>query len=188
MGNVDRCARGRSEAGARQERPAGRVAWQRAEARRGWLAASGVMDPDPDQGPFKARTNCSNFPIRPDGKRVEPRFTLRTVHPHTRLPPHSLHPPPYTHTLLHHPRTHTHRVRKLYEKYLEWRPSNVGAWVRFADLERQLGETGRWGRRLEEWGRAGGVGAAGWFGGGGCPVGGGGWWGRGELGWWRLEE
>ncbi|KAG2422724.1 hypothetical protein HXX76_015811 [Chlamydomonas incerta] len=35
------------------------------------------------------------------------------------------------------------RVRKLYEKYLEWRPSNVGAWVRFADLERQLGETGR---------------------------------------------
>ncbi|GIM00876.1 hypothetical protein Vretimale_5770, partial [Volvox reticuliferus] len=35
------------------------------------------------------------------------------------------------------------RVRKLYEKYLEWRPSNVGAWVRYADLERSLGETER---------------------------------------------
>ncbi|KAG2493851.1 hypothetical protein HYH03_008067 [Edaphochlamys debaryana] len=35
------------------------------------------------------------------------------------------------------------RVRKLYEKYLEWRPSNVGAWVRYADLERSLGEVDR---------------------------------------------
>ncbi len=41
------------------------------------------------------------------------------------------------------------RVRKLYEKYLEWRPSNVGAWVRYADLERSLGETER-GRALFE--------------------------------------
>ncbi|GLC73188.1 hypothetical protein PLESTF_001345100 [Pleodorina starrii] len=38
---------------------------------------------------------------------------------------------------------HVERVRKLYEKYLEWRPSNVGAWVRFADLECSLGETER---------------------------------------------
>lgn len=34
-------------------------------------------------------------------------------------------------------------MRKLYEKYLEWRPSNVTAWVRYADLERSLGETER---------------------------------------------
>lgn len=38
---------------------------------------------------------------------------------------------------------HVDRVRKLYEKYLEWRPSNVGAWVRWAELERSLGEADR---------------------------------------------
>lgn len=35
------------------------------------------------------------------------------------------------------------RCRKLYEKYLEWMPSNCDAWSRFAQLEKDLGETER---------------------------------------------
>lgn len=35
------------------------------------------------------------------------------------------------------------RCRTLYEKYLEWNPSNVVAWCRFAELENTLGETER---------------------------------------------
>ncbi|EFJ49177.1 hypothetical protein VOLCADRAFT_59517, partial [Volvox carteri f. nagariensis] len=61
------------------------------------------------------------------------------------------HPPPlplaWDSSCMTHPPDVCHRlaniVRKLYEKYLEWRPSNVGAWVRYADLERSLGETER---------------------------------------------
>lgn len=35
------------------------------------------------------------------------------------------------------------RCRKLYEKYLEWRPENCRAWCRFAELEKSLGEAAR---------------------------------------------
>ncbi|KAI8830461.1 crooked neck-like protein [Chytridium lagenaria] len=35
------------------------------------------------------------------------------------------------------------RVRKLYEKYLEWNPANCPAWIRFAELERSLGDVER---------------------------------------------
>lgn len=35
------------------------------------------------------------------------------------------------------------RCRKLYEKYLEWNPAAVGAWVKFAELEASLGEAER---------------------------------------------
>ena len=35
------------------------------------------------------------------------------------------------------------RCRKLYEKYLEWSPSNCEAWTRFGQLEKDLGETER---------------------------------------------
>ncbi|KAJ3211599.1 Crooked neck-like protein 1 [Dinochytrium kinnereticum] len=35
------------------------------------------------------------------------------------------------------------RVRKLYEKYLEWNPANCPAWIRFAELERSLGDVDR---------------------------------------------
>ena len=35
------------------------------------------------------------------------------------------------------------RCRKLYEKYLEWNPAIVSAWVKFAELEASLGETDR---------------------------------------------
>lgn len=33
--------------------------------------------------------------------------------------------------------------RKLYQRYLEWNPSNVQAWNKFAELEQALGETER---------------------------------------------
>ena len=32
---------------------------------------------------------------------------------------------------------------RLYSKYLEWAPHHCGAWTRFADLERSLGEIER---------------------------------------------
>ncbi|KAL4860107.1 Crooked neck-like protein 1 [Chlorella vulgaris] len=35
------------------------------------------------------------------------------------------------------------RCRTLYAKYIEWSPANAGAWGRFADLERSLGEAER---------------------------------------------
>ncbi|KAJ3191142.1 Crooked neck-like protein 1 [Irineochytrium annulatum] len=35
------------------------------------------------------------------------------------------------------------RVRKLYEKYLEWNPANAPAWIRYAELERTLGDVDR---------------------------------------------
>ena len=35
------------------------------------------------------------------------------------------------------------RCRKLYDKYLEWRPENCRAWCRFAELEKSLGEAAR---------------------------------------------
>jgi crooked neck len=35
------------------------------------------------------------------------------------------------------------RVRTLYEKYLAWMPSNCQAWIRFAELERSLGDIDR---------------------------------------------
>lgn len=35
------------------------------------------------------------------------------------------------------------RVRTLYQKFLEWAPSNCAAWCKFADLERSLGELDR---------------------------------------------
>jgi crooked neck len=41
------------------------------------------------------------------------------------------------------PKTNTktkHSVRTLYEKYLEWDPSNADAWLAFAELEAALGE------------------------------------------------
>ncbi|GBG68471.1 hypothetical protein CBR_g3016 [Chara braunii] len=41
------------------------------------------------------------------------------------------------------------RCRTLYEKYLEWAPSNCYAWSKFAELERWLGETER-GRAIFE--------------------------------------
>jgi len=36
-----------------------------------------------------------------------------------------------------------HRCRTLYEKYLEWQPANCHAWIKFADLEKSLGEAQR---------------------------------------------
>eukprot|EP00899_Mesostigma_viride_P028523 jgi/Mesvir1/8856/Mv02752-RA.1 len=41
------------------------------------------------------------------------------------------------------------RCRKLYEKYLEWAPSNCYAWSKFLELERSLGESDR-GRAIFE--------------------------------------
>ena len=35
------------------------------------------------------------------------------------------------------------RCRTLYQKYIEWHPANAGAWGRFAELERSLGEAER---------------------------------------------
>ncbi|KAJ3101103.1 Crooked neck-like protein 1 [Phlyctochytrium bullatum] len=35
------------------------------------------------------------------------------------------------------------RVRKLYEKYLEWNPANGPAWIRYAELELSLGDIDR---------------------------------------------
>lgn len=35
------------------------------------------------------------------------------------------------------------RCRILYEKYLEWGPSNAAAWLRYAEFEAALGEAGR---------------------------------------------
>jgi crooked neck len=35
------------------------------------------------------------------------------------------------------------RVRKLYEKYLEWNPANGPAWIKYAELERSLGDLER---------------------------------------------
>lgn len=35
------------------------------------------------------------------------------------------------------------RARTLYQKYLEWNPQNCKAWVKFADMERMLGDTER---------------------------------------------
>lgn len=35
------------------------------------------------------------------------------------------------------------RARTLYQKYLEWNPQNCYAWVKFAELERMLGDTER---------------------------------------------
>eukprot|EP00199_Chlamydomonas_sp_CCMP681_P001209 CAMPEP_0119102100 /NCGR_PEP_ID=MMETSP1180-20130426/957_1 /TAXON_ID=3052 ORGANISM="Chlamydomonas cf sp, Strain CCMP681" /NCGR_SAMPLE_ID=MMETSP1180 /ASSEMBLY_ACC=CAM_ASM_000741 /LENGTH=713 /DNA_ID=CAMNT_0007086327 /DNA_START=55 /DNA_END=2196 /DNA_ORIENTATION=+ len=35
------------------------------------------------------------------------------------------------------------RCRILYEKYLEWSPANCHAWIKFAELEKTLGETAR---------------------------------------------
>ncbi|MEW5300039.1 MAG: hypothetical protein WDW36_002999 [Sanguina aurantia] len=35
------------------------------------------------------------------------------------------------------------RCRKLYEKYLEWSPANCTAWIKFAEMEKGLGEGGR---------------------------------------------
>lgn len=35
------------------------------------------------------------------------------------------------------------RCRTLYEKYLEWAPSNCAAWIKFAELEKMLGEADR---------------------------------------------
>ncbi|KAJ3411548.1 Crooked neck-like protein 1 [Chytridiales sp. JEL 0842] len=35
------------------------------------------------------------------------------------------------------------RVRKLYEKYLEWNPANGPAWIKYAELERTLGDLDR---------------------------------------------
>ncbi|KAJ3313057.1 NineTeen Complex (NTC) component [Blyttiomyces sp. JEL0837] len=35
------------------------------------------------------------------------------------------------------------RVRKLYEKYLEWNPANCPAWIRYAELERSLFDNDR---------------------------------------------
>ena len=32
------------------------------------------------------------------------------------------------------------RVRKIYEKYIEWDPANSSAWIKFAELESQLGD------------------------------------------------
>ncbi|KAJ3341081.1 Crooked neck-like protein 1 [Gonapodya sp. JEL0774] len=35
------------------------------------------------------------------------------------------------------------RARTLYEKYLEWSPANCYAWIKYAELERMLGDTDR---------------------------------------------
>ena len=35
------------------------------------------------------------------------------------------------------------RVRKLYQKFLEWAPENCAAWCKFAELERDLNEKAR---------------------------------------------
>ncbi|KAI8816104.1 uncharacterized protein EV422DRAFT_572167 [Fimicolochytrium jonesii] len=35
------------------------------------------------------------------------------------------------------------RVRALYEKYLQWNPANCYAWIKFAELERMLGDSER---------------------------------------------
>ncbi|KAJ3308740.1 Crooked neck-like protein 1 [Boothiomyces sp. JEL0838] len=35
------------------------------------------------------------------------------------------------------------RARTLYQKYLEWNPTNCAAWIKFAELERMLGDTER---------------------------------------------
>ena len=35
------------------------------------------------------------------------------------------------------------RVRTLYAKFLEWAPAHCGAWCKFAELERSLGELDR---------------------------------------------
>ncbi len=35
------------------------------------------------------------------------------------------------------------RVRTLYQKYLQWAPANCGAWCKYAEVERGLGELER---------------------------------------------
>lgn len=35
------------------------------------------------------------------------------------------------------------RARTLYEKYLEWAPANCVAWIKYAELERMLGDVER---------------------------------------------
>ncbi len=35
------------------------------------------------------------------------------------------------------------RARLLYQKYLEWNPSNCSAWIKYAELERMLGDIDR---------------------------------------------
>jgi len=55
------------------------------------------------------------------------------------LPP----PPPTFHTNKPPQKTIAHSVRTLYEKYLEWDPSNAEAWLSFAELEAALGERER---------------------------------------------
>jgi crooked neck len=35
------------------------------------------------------------------------------------------------------------RCRTLYEKYIEWSPANCYAWMKYAELEKSLGETDR---------------------------------------------
>lgn len=35
------------------------------------------------------------------------------------------------------------RARTLYQKYLEWNPANCYAWVKFAEMERMLGDSAR---------------------------------------------
>lgn len=37
----------------------------------------------------------------------------------------------------------TCRCRTLYEKYLEWNPANASAWLKYAELEVLLAESGR---------------------------------------------
>jgi hypothetical protein len=57
------------------------------------------------------------------------------------LPPHCT--PPDTCTPLPPAPGNIDRCRTLYEKYLEWAPSNCAAWIKFAELEKMLGEAER---------------------------------------------